>query len=111
MKKEFVSPELNTQNFVPNENVAACYLVHCPTHFDSNYNDMSHAGKNQWWEKSRQELLDAGVSESQLDYIDSTPADTAIGSHNLTIALGNDASCTHSEVQLKWDNEGTNFGS
>lgn len=111
MKKEYQTPELNLQQFMPNENVAACYLVHCPTHFNSNYNDFPHAGKNQWFEKSRAELLAAGVTEDQLNYIDSTPANTAIGSHNMSLELGNDGLQTHNEVQIKWDNDGTNFGS
>ncbi len=112
MKKTYQTPTMDLQNFVPNEHVAACYLVHCPVHLNpQNYNDYSHAGKNQWFEKSASELLAGGITQSQLDHIDSLPADTAVGSHSLTAALGNDGVMSHSDVQLKTDRNGTNFGS
>ncbi len=111
MKKEYLKPELNAQSFAPNENVAACYLVQCPLHFNPSYSEYSHSGRGQYWEKSRQEMLDAGLTEAQLDKIDAGAAGADMGGYTITTALGNDGVMKHTNVFVKWDNVGTNFGS
>lgn len=112
MKREYQSPTLNTQNFVPNESVAACYtlvhtsdnwLVECPSHLGPSWDDYPHAGRNQKWTKTTEELIAAGVPEAQLRYVGSTPASTDIGSHILkNIDLGGDGVMTHTNVLIQW---------